>query len=759
MNKILKFLALLVLTLQTLPTLAQDEDELLEPEKAFATSVRVDDDNQILITIDIAEGYYLYRNKIKVVSKTEGVELDELKSPPGKVKEDEFFGKVETYRGSVEITQPVKQAAGKKNIEIDVTSQGCADLGICYPPMTLPFTLALKDQPSEQNLSAMSDTTGGGESSLAELSGALVGGFGSDEEFLDPDVAFVPSVVSTENGAINLSWAIAEGYYLYKDKFAFDLSDAGSARLGNANFSPGEIKDDPFFGKIEVFHNNVDASVPLINATSTSEGALHLTYQGCAEAGICYPPIKKEIPVSWSLISTAEAAGQPPDSADFAQPVLSEQDQIAQSLFSSTLWGIILSFFGLGLLLAFTPCVFPMIPILSSLIAGHGKTITTRKAFVLSLVYVLAMALTYTVAGVIVGLSGENVQAIFQDPWVLTAFAALFIILSLSMFGFYELQMPTAIQSRLTALSNQQQGGTLAGVAVMGFLSALIVGPCVTAPLVGALIYIAQTGDAVIGGVALFSLSIGMGVPLILVGVSAGKFLPRAGAWMDATKSVFGVLLIALAIWMLERILPLYIIMAMAAALIIVSGVYMGAFEPIRPNKSGWAKLWKGLGLIMVLYGGMLLIGAASGGTGFITPLKGVFSAGSGTGRTLGSEHLVFKQIKGVEGLQTELENAKQQGKSVMLDFYADWCISCKEMEAYTFSDAGVQNALADTVLLQTDVTANDEKDKALLKHFGLFGPPAIIFYDKAGAEQRNARVVGFMNAEKFSDVVNRAVN
>ncbi|MCB1757009.1 MAG: protein-disulfide reductase DsbD [Gammaproteobacteria bacterium] len=754
MSKTIKFALAILLTVNLSLVFAQDEEELLEPEKAFATSAQIDENNTILLKIDIADGYYVYREKIKLVSKTDGVELGELVSPAGKIKEDEFFGKVETYRGTIDLSNAVTATNGLKQLDIEVTSQGCADLGICYPPMTLPFTLALNDTAQS---SGVNDP---GAQSAESAQNVLTAGFGSDEEFLDPDVAFVPEIRRVENGQIDISWTIADDYYLYKDKFAFELSGGEGATLGVPSFNKGEIKDDPFFGRIEVYHHNADASVPLHNVQATGQGTLKVSYQGCAEAGICYPPMSKELPVSWSFISSASAA-EPANavSAQTGQAPLSEQDQIAESLSKNSLWGIILSFFGLGLLLAFTPCVFPMIPILSSLIVGQGEQITTRKAFMLSVVYVLAMALTYTVAGVIVGLSGENVQAIFQNPWVLSLFALLFVILSLSMFGFYELQMPSAIQSKLTAMSNRQQGGTLAGVAIMGFLSALIVGPCVTAPLVGALIYIAQTGDAVIGGLALFSLSIGMGIPLILIGVSAGKFLPRAGTWMNATKAVFGVMLLGLAIWMLERILPLYVIMAMAAVLVIASGVYMGALEPVNPEKSGWTKLWKSLGLILVLYGVLLLIGAASGGTGFMKPLKGVFASGNTSSGAAQSEHLVFKQIKGVDGLQRELDSARQAGQSVMLDFYADWCISCKEMEAYTFSDANVQAALSSTILLQTDVTANDEKDKALLKHFGLFGPPAIIFYDKSGNEQRNSRVVGYMKADEFASLVKRTVN
>lgn len=396
-----------------------------------------------------------------------------------------------------------------------------------------------------------------------------------------------------------------------------------------------------------------------------------------------------------------------------------------------------------------------MIPILSSIIVGQGEEITTRRAFTMSLVYVLAMALTYTVAGVVAGLFGENLQAAFQNPWILGTFSVVFVLLALSMFGFYDLQMPAALQSRLSEISNKQKGGTLIGVGVMGFLSALIVGPCVAAPLAGALIYIGQTGDAVLGGMALFALSLGMGAPLLAIGTSAGKILPRAGDWMNTIKAVFGVMLLAVAIWMLERILPVAIVMGLWAALVIVSGIYMGAIEPLGKDANGWQKLWKGVGLILLVYGILMLVGVAAGGRDTLQPLHGVMGGIGGssamTANQAASNHeLAFKQIKGLTGLEREIANASASGKPIMLDFYADWCVSCKEMEKFTFSDAGVQGALQNAVLLQADVTANDAQDKALLKRFGIFGPPSIMFFGPDGQERRPYRVVGFMNASDF---------
>jgi len=414
---------------------------------------------------------------------------------------------------------------------------------------------------------------------------------------------------------------------------------------------------------------------------------------------------------------------------------------------------VLLGFFGLGLLLTFTPCVLPMIPILSSIIVGQGEGLTTRKAFTLSLTFVLAMAATYTLAGVVAGLSGANLQAVFQNPWVLGVFSGLFVLLALAMFGLYDLQVPASLQARLTALSNRQQGGTYIGVGIMGFLSALIVGPCVAAPLAGALIYIAQTGDAVLGGMALFALSLGMGTPVLLVGTSAGRLVPKVGPWMSAVKAGFGVLLLGVAIYLLERIVPEWVVLLLWGALLCVVAVYLGAFDSLGTDAGGPRRFAKGVGLVALVYGVALVVGGSAGGGDVFRPL-GAFSASGGSE----APSLRFRPVKGLAGLEAELDLASSQGRPVMLDFYADWCVSCKELERYTFSDPEVQAVLSNAVLLQTDVTANDEQDRSLLRALGLFGPPAILFFGADGKERRSYRVVGFMDAEPFRAHAARAL-
>ncbi len=581
-----------------------------------------------------------------------------------------------------------------------------------------------------------------------------------DQEFLPQDQAFQLSASARDANTLVASWRIADGYYLYRDKIKFTLKNAASATLGAAQLPNGEVKEDEFFGRMEIYHDDIDAVIPVQRRAPAAALNLQLlvSYQGCAEAGICYPPINKTVNLT---LPAAVAATLPatPASPAATSVELPEQDRLAQLLLNSPLWLSMAVFFGLGLGLALTPCVFPMLPILSGIIAGQGRAITTARAFSLSLTYVLAMAVTYTVAGVIAGLFGANLQATFQNPVVLSLFALLFVALALSMFGLYTLQMPGVIQTRLQDFGRSHRGGSFAGAAVMGLLSALIVGPCVAAPLAGALLVIGHSGSPTLGGAALFSLSLGMGVPLLAVGASLGRLLPRAGPWMKAINAVFGVLLLGLAIWMLERILPAAVILVLWAGLCIVSAIYLGAFEQQQSNANGWRKLWKGIGTLLVIWGGLLLLGAASGGADVFQPLRGLSLAGSS--RLSAPEHAAtaFIRVATAEDLERELSSARSAGRPVMLDFYADWCVSCKEMEKYTFSDQAVRSLLAPAVLLQADVTENTDADKALLRQFNLIGPPSIIFFDRGGAEQQAFRLVGYMGAEEFADHIERAFN
>lgn len=570
----------------------------------------------------------------------------------------------------------------------------------------------------------------------------------TEEELLDPKVAFVPSGFAVSEDIIAVKYEIAEGYYLYKHSFKFAAPD-GNIELSEPVIPPGKKKVDDWFGEVETYRHQIVIKLPYTWPQQKPDFVvLQVTSQGCADIGVCFPPQKQFIEVNTTKLVKVEVSDLP----------VSEQDRLAARLAQGASILTLLTFYGLGILLAFTPCVLPMIPILSGIIVGRGESITTGKAFILSLVYVLAMAVTYTIAGIIVGSSGENIQIWFQNPWVLGIFAAIFVLLSLSMFGFYELQIPSAIQSRLSAISNKQESGTFIGAVIMGFLSALIVGPCVTAPLIGSLIYIADTGDAILGGAALFSLSLGMGTPLIIIGTSAGKLLPKAGGWMDAVKAFFGVVLIAVAIWLISRVTPEMVTMLLYAVLLIGSAIYMGALEPRKESSSQWSPLWKAIGLILLLYGVLLIVGTGIGGGTMMQPLRGLQGSTNGTGAA--TEHaLEFEQIKGLKGLEQALTEAQESNQPIMLDFYADWCTSCKEMEAYTFTDKDIQATLTAFKLIQTDVTKDDDEDKALRDKLGVPAPPSIVFFDRKGSEIQGSRIVGYMNAEDFNTRLQQILN
>jgi thioredoxin:protein disulfide reductase len=778
-NRLIRVLTLLLLVCASAAPTAADEEFLL-PEQAFQVTAAADGADAVRARWTIADGYYLYKSKFRFTSPFPDVELGDPELPTAQRKQDAFFGEVEVYRGQVEVRIPVTRRTNADTLTLEATSQGCADAGLCYPPqrqtlvVRLPQTVAATAPP---HVAAVPDAApasltgarpGGPISSIAQSLVSQVGP-GIDDDLLTAEQAFIFQAEVGAPERIDLTWDIAPGTYLYRDKVEIALDGATDVTLGSFQLTPGEIKrntilPDGSTGDIAVYHDRVSLALPLLRrGTAASEIALVVKYQGCAERGICYPPqtqrVKLALPPAARIAAAAPAEQTRDPSAGVAsaandrsvsapEPV-AEQDRIASVLAERNLWAIIALFFGFGLLLAFTPCVFPMIPILSGIIAGAGPGITTRRAFTLSLVYVLAMALTYTIAGVLAGLFGANLQAAFQNPWILSAFALIFVLLALSMFGFYDLQLPSSLQSKLAEVSNKQQGGTLIGVAIMGLLSALIVGPCVAPPLFGALIYISQTGDAVLGGVALFALSLGMGAPLVAIGTSAGKLLPRAGAWMDAVKAVFGVALLAVALTLLERILPAAVALLLWGLLLICSAVYLGALSQIPVGASGWTRLWKGLGVGLLIYGALMLVGAAAGGKDTVQPLRGLL-VGGGAGSAL--PHAQFKRIKTAADLDRELAAAATAGHPVMLDFYADWCVSCKEMERYTFSDPVVIQELGRFVLLQADVTANDAADQALMQgRFKLPGPPAILFFDATGAETPGLRLVGFKPADAFA--------
>jgi thiol:disulfide interchange protein DsbD len=545
------------------------------------------------------------------------------------------------------------------------------------------------------------------------------------DDYLDPAAAFKFSAAMRDPQTVAVTYEIADGYYMYRERFKFK---AEGATLGEPQFPAGKVKyDETFMKNVETYRTSVTIIIPL---RADGMFTLSASSQGCADAGLCYAPQD----ASAKLVGAIADGTQTPSTAQPSTAAAAPTDlgKVATLLGGGKLLLIVPAFVLLGLGLSFTPCVLPMVPILASIIVGEGANVRRSRGFILALAYSLGMAIVYTGLGVAAGLIGEGLAGSLQNPWVLTVIAVMIVSMSLSMFGYYELQMPGALQNRLVNASGRQSGGKLAGVFAMGAISALIVGPCVAAPLAGALTFISQSRDAYIGGAALFSLAVGMSIPLLLVGVSAGSLLPRAGAWMDSVKKFFGVLMLGMAIWLVSPVLPPVI--QMVAWSMLLLGYAFFLFR----GKRRWPAMVTGA--ICALLGAVQLTGVATGGRDVLAPLAHVMGKPQ--------QGLAFKRVKTVAELDAVL--ASTGGKTVMLDFYADWCVSCKEMEKLTFVDPGVQAQLANTLLLQVDVTANDADDKAMLKRFGLFGPPGIILFDAKGGEIADSRVIGYQNAKKF---------
>jgi thiol:disulfide interchange protein DsbD len=605
----------------------------------------------------------------------------------------------------------------------------------------------------------------------------------SEPDFLPPDQAFRFSALPDGPDSIRLIWGVTDGYYLYRARIKAS-SDTTQAKLGELSLPAGETKNDEYFGKQEVYHHDVVGSISVARASSGDLTVpLKVTYQGCASAGLCYPPITKTINVvlpspgagaphaggpggelkggaassaSGPGANTAGGATGGSTSAASVGTFVSEQDQLAVLIRDGNLAAVLATFFGIGLLLSLTPCVLPMIPILTGIIVGQGEKVTPVRGFSLAFTYAQGMALTYAAAGAgFVLIFKQAPQAFFQQPWIIMLFVTLFVALAFAMFGAFTLQMPSALQTRLTNVSNQQKSGTYVGCFVMGALSALVVTACVAPALIAALSVISQTGKIARGAAALYVTGLGMGVPLLLVGASAGSLLPKVGAWMDTVKSIFGVLFLALAIYFLQPLISGSMGMLLWSALAVISGFWILALK--GRDGSPVPAAVRAPGLLAIVYGILLLIGVAAGSSDPLQPLSTLRASNSGPAATPGTPALAFETIKSLEDLNKRVAVAAASGRPVMLDFYADWCTSCKEMERYTFSDKTVQAALSNAILLHADVTKNDAVDQELLKHFGIFGPPTIAFYGPDGEERQNFRVVGYMKAADFASLATRA--
>lgn len=572
---------------------------------------------------------------------------------------------------------------------------------------------------------------------------ASAGPAAAAEDLLEPEKAFRMSARALDAASVEVHFAIADGYYLYKEKFRFALEGASGAKLGAPEFPRGVRKKDEFFGEVETYRKQVAIRLPVEGAADTLK--LLVTSQGCADIGVCYVPMESKATLKLAAYNAGSPGLTPAPFSVDPQPrfSLSATDLDVAAMFQSgSLWVVLASFLGFGLLLAFTPCVLPMIPILSGIIVGEGKSLGKLRALLLSVSYVLGMALAYAAAGVAAAYSGSLIAAALQNAWVLGAFALVFVWLALSMFGFHDLQVPAFIHERLHAAHGRLEGGRIASVAAMGVLSAVIVSPCVAAPLAGALLYISQTRDVLLGGTALFAMALGMGVPLVAVGVSEGALLPKSGAWMKSVKKFFGALLLGVAIWIVSPVLPVMVAMLAWAALLVGSGVFLRAIDPLPADAQGAARLAKAAGIMALVAGTALLVGALAGSRDLLRPLAGLMNA-----EAPDAAPVRFIRVASAAALDERLQ---APGRPVMLDFYADWCVSCKEMESFTFSDPRVKAKLGGMLLLQADVTANNEAAKLLLKRFSLFGPPGIIFFDAQGREIRGLRVIGYQNADRF---------
>lgn len=724
-------------------SLFQDIPDFLKVHDAFQMDFE-QTDNQLIVKWAIAEEYYLYKKQFKIES--EGALFGQAIYPKAVEIEDEYFGLSEVFKEDIEVVYPIIQAS--KDAMVRVRFQGCAEAGLCYPPKHNVIYLnavALNDEPSATK--AVNDSEAG-DDPLKAL-------FEEQPTFLKVEEAFGFSF-EQKDGKLLISWDIEDGYYLYKKQFK---TVAKNAELGEANYpTPTQIEDE-FFGISDVFFDDMVVDYDIVSAKQ--DAVVKLRYQGCATAGLCYPPTTKVIYLD-AFNSEALKSNN-----DDAAPQ-SEQFQLADRLLSNESLVITLGLFVLlGLGLAFTPCVFPMYPILSSIIVGAGKEkLTTSRAFFLSFVYVQGMAITYSLLGLVVASAGVQFQAALQSPVILITFIVLFVALAIAMFGGYEIQLPSRWQEKLNGVSNSQKAGNPVGVFVMGVISGLVASPCTTAPLTAILLVIAQSGDLTLGFTALYALSIGMGIPLILFGMTGGKLLPKAGQWMNVVKASFGFMMLSVAILFVER----FIIADWTMLLWVALGLSMFSYWFVV-NQDTKTTFLKGVRTLLIMVGlvvsiivginstsalGWHSLSLTSAATHTINPTS---SDEAPNGQAYNDKgHPEFAIVKNLEDLYGKVAAASADGKSVMVDLYADWCVACKEFEARTFPDPRVIKALDNTVWMQIDLTDNTPEGLEFQEHFNITGLPTILFFDQNGYELQRSRVTGFMKADAFAQHVEKSL-
>ena len=755
-------LALLLLMLSPAHAAAPDE-ELLEADQAFRLSTRTVNGTTLEASWKIAPGYYLYRDKFKFEA-LDGTQLKNPVFPRGKKKQDPLFGEVETYTKSAKIRLPFTNSDGAATARLRITAQGCNEpVGVCYPPIVKEVDFKLPAGKTKPVAAAMPAAAATDKiTSLKDFTRSLAPA-GGDLEPPDPEKAFQVSVMARDNATLQARIDIADCCYLYRDKTKFELVSADGTtlkdvRLGEVMLPPGKTKVDEFIGKTEVYTQGFETMLPVSGLTAGDRDLqLRVTYQGCSEKGvaICYPPTTKNFGVQFraGVLSVMDSAVPLPST-----PTATGSRDMATFALA------LAAAFGAGLLLSFTPCVLPMVPILSGVIVGtEGTHITKLRGGLLSYSYVFGTALTYTAAGAVAGATGEQLQAYFQTPWAIGIFAALLVLLALSMFGFYQLQVPSSIQSLLhhhsTRMHHQAKqwfGGELIGVLILGLISALIIGACVSPVLVSVLGVAIAAKDPILGGAIMFALAHGQGAILVVLGIGAGFLLPKVGKWMDNVKHLFGALLIAVAIYLLGY-LPQVPVLFLWAAFFIITGVFLGATQNLPEHVSGWRYLWKGVGTFLLIWGVLALLGGIAGNRDFLHPLplsslSTSMTPGIGSTSAVPADSHLFERVNNLSDLENRLATAKAAGKPVILDYYADWCTDCLRMEKATFADPRVREQLRKRfVMLQVDVTDPNHPDrKAIKQRFGVYGPPAMLFFSADGQERRELRAYGFRNADEF---------
>ncbi len=733
-----KALCSLLIAIAVAPLSAQDSEDLLEPERAFAFAAEAISPEEIMATWQIAPGYYMYLDKFGFDADPSGVAIAQVNYPPARTKHDEFFGDVQILEHSARITIALQRSVSDSGeLLLSARGQGCNEpVGVCYPPITQTVTLTLPafTPPKSNTVNSVAD--------LQQLLGVAASG----PEFLSVDDAFVLKVHADGRDMLRAQFTVAPGYYLYRNKLSFETQPGGD--LAEHTLPPGKRKQDPYFGEVEIFATDFAAQLPIIPETTAQEVTLIANFQGCAEQGICYPPVEKTFTIALpGVISDAVASEDP-------TTTVGQQTEVdgGQTVSTRALVGYLGAAFATGLLLSFTPCVLPLIPILLGTIVGQSGT-GRGRATGLSVVYVLGTVATYAAIGAVAGATGEQLQAYFQNIWAIGTIALILGLMALSMFGFYEIQVPSALQSRLTTGSQGLRGSAWM-VFILGAASALIVGACVSPLLISVLSIAILNADPWIGAALMSSMALGMGVILVVAGAGATWLIPRSGLWMERVKQAFGVMLLGVAVYLLGAI-PAVPVLLLWATLFIITGVYLGAGRTLAADASGWMVFFKGLGMVLLVWGVLAMIGGFSGNRSIMAPVSfsSLIRAG---GETTEEKTVHFERVSSLVTLNEALAEAKTNDKKVILDFYADWCTDCVRMEKTTFRDPLVTTALAGYRLLQVDVTDPDDPGgTAIKKRYDVFGPPAVLFFNADGREYQAERRYGFIGADALVALLN----